>query len=71
MVYLSITDGGLYQHAFENIDEEFPYPDLTLKQIGIPYLDVLQVTTEKGYAYIELTADINQYNNMFQFKSKI
>jgi adenylyltransferase/sulfurtransferase len=69
MVYLSITDGGLYQHAFENIDEEFPYPDLTLKQIGIPYLDVLQVTTEKGYAYIELTADINQYNNMFQFKS--
>jgi adenylyltransferase/sulfurtransferase len=63
--YLSIKDGGLYQHTFENIDEEFPYPELTLKEIGIPYLDVLQVTTEKGYAYIELSADIKQYKNLF------
>jgi len=66
MVYLSIADGGLYQHAFENIDEDFPYPNLTLKQIGIPYLDVLQVTTDNGYEYVELTADLKQYNNMFR-----
>jgi len=62
--YLSIKDGGLYQHAYEDIDEEFPYPDLTFKQIGIPYLDVLQVTTEKGYAYVELSADLKLYNNL-------
>ena len=65
MEYLSISDGGLYQHSFENIDEEFPYPELTFRQIGIPYLDVLQVTTEKGYAYVELSADVEQFNNMF------
>ena len=64
--YLSIANGGLFQHSYENIDEEFPYPDLTLKQIGIPYLDVLQVTTEKGYVYVELSADKKQYKNLFQ-----
>jgi len=63
--YLSIKDGGLFQHAYENIDTEFPYPELTLKEIGIPYFDVLQVTTEKGYAYIELSADKNHYKDLF------
>jgi len=63
--YLTIADGGLYQHAFEDIDEEFPYLDLTLKQIGVPYLDVLQLTTEKGYAYVELSADKKRYQNLF------
>jgi len=63
--YLSINYGGLYQHSFENIDEEFPYMNLTLKQIGIPYLDVLQITTEKGYAYIELSEDVKLFKNMF------
>ena len=62
LYYLSAADGGLYQNAFENIDEEFPYPDLTLKQIGIPYFDVLQVTTEKGYAYVELSKDKEHYS---------
>jgi len=63
--YLAIKDGGLYQQAYEDIDDEFPYMDLTLKEIGIPYLDVLQVTTEKGYVYVELTADIKHYNELF------
>ena len=53
----SFMEGNLYQHAFENIDEEFPYPHLTLKQIGIPLFDVIQVATEKGYAYVELSGD--------------
>ena len=61
--YLSINYGGLYQHSYENIDEEFPYPDLTLKQVGIPYLDVLQITTEKGYVYLELSSDIKLFEN--------
>jgi hypothetical protein len=66
MVFLSISDGGLYQHSYENIDEEFPYLDMTFRQIGIPYLDVLQITTENGYAYVELTADIKHFENLFE-----
>jgi adenylyltransferase/sulfurtransferase len=60
--YLAIKDGALYQHGFEDIEEDFPYPDLTLKQIGIPYFDVLQITTEKGYIYVELSADKEQFH---------
>ncbi|MDR2971055.1 MAG: ThiF family adenylyltransferase [Bacteroidales bacterium] len=63
--YLTIADGGLYQHSYEDIDEEFPYPQLTLKQIGIPYLDVLQLTTENGYEYVELSADIKLFQKLF------
>ena len=66
MAYLSIADGGLYQHAYENIDDEFPYSNLTLKEIGIPYLAIMQVTTENGYVYIELSADIKQFSNIFK-----
>ena len=62
--YLTIAEGGLYQNSYEDIDDEFPYPDLTLKQIGIPYLDVLQVTSEKGYSYIELSQDIKLFQNL-------
>ena len=59
--YLAIKDGALDQHGFEDIEDDFPYPDLTLKQIGIPYFDVLQVTTEKGYIYVELSADVGRF----------
>ena len=51
----------LNQNAYENIDEEFPYQDLTLREIGIPYLDVLQITTESGYFYVELTKDEDKF----------
>jgi adenylyltransferase/sulfurtransferase len=46
-----------HKHFFENIDESFPYQELTLRQIGIPTFDVVQVSTEKGVFYVELTAD--------------
>jgi adenylyltransferase/sulfurtransferase len=46
-----------HKHFFENIDESFPYQELTLRQIGIPAFDVVQVSTEKGVFYVELTAD--------------
>ena len=46
-----------HKHFFENIDDRFPYQQLTLQQIGIPPYDVLEVTTEKGVYHIELTAD--------------
>lgn len=41
----------------ENIDSYFPFRDLTLRQIGIPYFDVLKVSTDKGGFYVELSAD--------------
>ena len=50
-----------FKSFFENIDSDFPYQDLSLQQIGIPFYDVLQVTTEKGLYYVELSADKNLY----------
>ena len=46
-----------FKSAYENIDAGFPYQELPLKQIGIPSFDVIQITTEKGVHYVELTAD--------------
>jgi molybdopterin/thiamine biosynthesis adenylyltransferase len=45
------------QNEIENISDQFPYTEMTLKEIGIPYNDILQVTTENGYVYVELYAD--------------
>ncbi len=45
----------------ENIDSCFPFQKLTLKQIGIPYFDVLKVATEKGEFYVELSADKERF----------
>lgn len=47
----------IHKHFFENIDDRFPYPQLTLQQIGIPPYDVLMVSSDKGVNYIELSAD--------------
>lgn len=46
-----------HKSFFENIDSDFPYKDLTLQQIGIPLFDVIQVATEKGQFFVELTGD--------------
>ena len=46
-----------HKSFYENIDVDFPYKDLKLKQIGIPPFDVIQVTTDKGLFYVELTGD--------------
>lgn len=51
----------LNQNAFENIDAGFPYQRLTLREIGIPYYDVLEVTTENGVFHLELSADEERY----------
>lgn len=48
------------KHFYENLDYDFPYADLTLEQVGIPPLDVLQVSTDRGQFYIELTGDANE-----------
>ena len=45
------------KHFIENIDDRFPYPDLTLQQIGIPPFDVVEVSTENGVFHVEISAD--------------
>ena len=51
----------LNQNAFENIDEGFPYQRLTLNEIGIPYYDVIEITTEKGVFHVELSKDEDRF----------
>jgi adenylyltransferase/sulfurtransferase len=46
-----------HKHFYENIDKDFPYQDLTLAEIGLPALDVLQVSTDRGMFYVELSGD--------------
>ena len=52
----------LFRKSFyENIDADFPYQELTLQEIGIPPFDVIQVATEKGLFFVELTGDSQLY----------
>jgi adenylyltransferase/sulfurtransferase len=46
---------ALYQHEYRVIDDAFPYQELTLDQVGIPAWDILQISTERGDVYIELS----------------
>lgn len=46
-----------HKSFYENIDAEFPYKNLSLQQIGIPPFDVIQVVTEKGQFFVELSGD--------------
>jgi adenylyltransferase/sulfurtransferase len=50
-----------HKSFFENLDKDFPYQDMTLQQIGIPPFDVIQVSTDKGLFYVELSADKSQF----------
>ena len=45
---------GLYQHEYRYVDLSFPYPELTLGDLGIPAADVLHVTTAKSDHYLEM-----------------
>lgn len=51
-----------HKNFYENIDKDFPYKDMTLQAIGIPPYDVVQVSTERGMHYVELSADRNIYD---------
>lgn len=51
----------IHKHFFENIDDRFPYQDLTLQQIGIPPFDVIEVSTDKGVVHLELTGDASLF----------
>lgn len=50
-----------HKNFYENIDSAFPFQDLTLNQIGIPYFDIIKVATEKGEYYVELRADKGRF----------
>ena len=52
-----IPFSALYQNEYREIDGGFPYPDLTLEQLGIPAQEVVNVSTETEDVYLEL-ADI-------------
>ena len=51
---LGVTDEAekIYQHQYSSIDKNFPYTDLTLRQLGIPDNDVLQVRTSSGDVFL-------------------
>lgn len=51
----------IHKHFFENIDDRFPYQDLTLQQIGIPPFDVIEVSTDMGVVHLELTGDASMF----------
>lgn len=46
---------------YENISIDFPYMELTLKEIGIPHYDIIQVSTNKGIKYVELSKDARYF----------
>ena len=52
--------GGLplstfYQHEYRHVDATFPYPQLTLAQLGIPQSDIVMVTAGGQDYYLELS----------------
>ena len=48
---------ALYQHEYHHIDTGFPYPSLTLAQLGIPQHDIVQVTADGEDYYIEVKSE--------------
>lgn len=51
-----IPFSGLYQHEYHMADTTFPYPELSLRQVGLPTQDVLHVFTPEKEFYFELIA---------------
>lgn len=50
-----------HKKFYENIDSAFPFLNLTLNQIGIPYYDIIKVSTDKGVVCVELTGDKDRF----------
>ena len=57
---------ALYQHEIKTVGRDFPYPELTLAQVGIPPWSVLHVRTEDGSRYVELADERNYATFLFQ-----
>lgn len=52
-----------HKKFYENLDSTFPFQDMKLKEVGIPYFDILKVATDKGEFYVELTGDKEKFIN--------
>ena len=50
-----------HKKFYENIDQDFPFQDLTLNEIGIPFYDIIKVSTEKGEFFVELSGDKTRF----------
>lgn len=44
------------------LDHEFPYPEKTLEQIGIPFLDILRVEANQDIHFVELSGDAPRFS---------
>lgn len=53
---------AIYQKEYKVIDKDFKFKNLSLRAIGIPALDILEVETPVGIKHIELSDDIKQFN---------
>lgn len=60
---IDLTD-RIYQDFVENIGDDFQYKNLSLQQIGIPFYDIIQVSTSRGVNYVELSGDKKHYSTM-------
>lgn len=47
--------GSFYQHEYRHVDDTFPYPQLTLQQLGIPQYDIVRLTADGQEFYLELS----------------
>ncbi|MCD4696029.1 MAG: ThiF family adenylyltransferase [Bacteroidales bacterium] len=47
----------VFQKFYENINRNFPFQDLSLREIGFPHYDIIPVTTPEGLKYVELSKD--------------
>lgn len=57
---------AMYQHDIKQLNTQFPYPELTLKQVGVAAWDMLQVTTEQGTYYVEMADECGYGKFLFQ-----
>lgn len=54
-VLRTMPNHAMNQHEIKTIDSTFPYPELSLSDIGIPAWDILQVRAGEKYHYLELS----------------
>lgn len=50
-----ISTNAFYQHEYHHINADFPYPDLTLSQLGIPQEDIVHIVADGIDHYLELS----------------
>jgi adenylyltransferase/sulfurtransferase len=49
-----LQTNALYQHEYREVGKDFPYPEQTLAQLGIPQEDIVHVKADGKDVYLEL-----------------